>query len=70
MGNNGKIDSQDAGRIRNDAWEAIDALQAIMKEAGSTFCFAPYILEKAEKAQWCINFITETAKEYAQEGTK
>lgn len=61
----GQIEREDAARIRNEAWEAIDALQAIMKEAGSTFCFAPYVLEKAEKAQRCINFITETAKEYA-----
>ena len=66
----GKIDSQDAGRIRNDAWEAIDALQAIMKETGREYCFAYYILEKAEKAQRCLDFIAATAKEYTQEGTK
>lgn len=67
----GEIDSRAAGRIRNDAWEAIDALQAIMKETGKEFCFAYYILEKAEKAQRCLDFITATAKEYIkQEGTK
>ena len=60
------IDNNDAGRIRNDAWEAIDALQAIMKEAGGRLCFAPYVLEKAEKARRCIEFITATAKEYTE----
>ena len=63
------ISDDDGRRIREDAWEAIDSLQAVMKETGKEFCFAYYIREKAEKARLCVDFILSIATAY-QEGEK
>lgn len=64
-----EISDDDGRRIREDAWEAIDSLQAIMNETGKEFCFAYYIREKAEKARRCVDFILSIATAY-QEGGK
>lgn len=59
-----KLSEYDANRVRMDAMEAIDCLQAIVKECESSFTFPFYIREKAEKANRCLAFITSTAIEY------
>lgn len=58
------LSEYDANRVKRDAMEAIEALQAIVKECNKKFSFPYYIREKAEKANRCVTFIESTAIEY------
>lgn len=60
----GPFSEYDANRVKRDALEAIDALQAIAKECDKQYAFPYYIREKAEKANRCLRFITEISIEY------
>lgn len=48
--------------IKSDALSAIDALEAIVKECDSAYVSRRYLNEKAEKAKWCIGYISEVVK--------
>ena len=48
--------------MRNDALIAIDALEAIVAECDSQYVSRRYLKEKAEKAKWCVGYISEMVK--------
>lgn len=59
-----KVSKRDAERIRQDARIAEDMMQRIQKETTEKqFVGAYYILEKAEKARDCIEFIIAAIRE-------
>ena len=48
--------------IKNDALSAIDALEAIVAECDSQYVSRRYLKEKAEKAKWCVGYISEVVQ--------
>ena len=49
--------------MRADALTAIDALKAIVAECDSQYVSRRYLKEKAEKAKWCVGYISEVVQE-------
>ena len=48
--------------MRADALTAIDALEAIVAECDSQYVSRRYLKEKAEKAKWCVGYISEVVQ--------
>lgn len=48
--------------MRNDALIAIDSLEAIVAECDSQYVSRRYLKEKAEKAKWCVGYISEVVQ--------
>lgn len=48
--------------IRNDALTAIDSLEAIVAECDSQYVSRRYLKEKAERAKWCVEYISEVVQ--------
>lgn len=53
----GEFDEYLVRNMREDALEAIDALESIVNECESKYVSRRYMQEKAKKAEWCINYI-------------
>lgn len=61
------LDANDANRVKSDALQAIEVLQAVAKECDGRFAFPSYIREKADKARRCLEFIEYVCEEYMNE---
>ena len=48
--------------MRNDALIAIDSIEAIVAECDSQYVSRRYLKEKAEKARWCVGYISEVVQ--------
>ena len=58
-----EFSEREVENMRNDALIAIDALEAIVVECDSQYVRRRYLKEKAEKAKWCVGYISEVVKE-------
>ena len=58
-----EFSEREVANIKVDALSAIDALEAIVTECDSQYVSRRYLKEKAEKAKWCIGYISEVVKE-------
>lgn len=58
-----EFSEREVENIKNDALSAIDALEAIVAECDSAYVSRRYLKEKAEKAKWCIGYISEVVQE-------
>lgn len=58
-----EFSEREVDNMKNDALSAIDALKAIVAECDSAYVSRRYLKEKAEKAKWCIGYISEVVQE-------
>lgn len=64
-----KIKERDQGRIADDAYIAIDALEGIMICGGERRLSPEYLREKVETAQRCLDFMKNFYGRSGSDGT-